>query len=563
MGQVRHILGRRGWILGVLLGTLAMTLATPSALALDRLTLPFSWGLPQPLVVGEENTQAQVACVRLDGYCLVRVAAPRGELYRRVQTIEQTLGQVRNDYLQAAPSALILEIRQPPPPEPSPGSSPEATGEEPRRTPEIHLGVDPRQLFRLMSVTRFDALLKGVDGETAAEILIDQIEAGLVRSRFERQPDYWGVQLGVSLFALISGIALNWSLSRWGNALERRKQELKDALAPVTAAAPSLANLLEERQQWNTTEAQLRFSQLSRGLIWVGGSLFILSRFPATRLIQVRILQGFNIPLRLALVALGIYVAIRLSFAAINHIASIFASSYQISIEGNRRMQLRVRTISRVSQGMIALLWLGIGGLVVLSSLGVSLAPLLAGAGILGVALSLPAQSLIKDAINGFFIILEDQYAVGDIITVHSIRGLVENINLRITQIRDEEGRLVSIPNSEIGVVANHSSHWAQADIHIPISYTTDIDGVLALIETQGREMQVSDRWRDILLSTPEVLGIEEFDERGLTIRVWIKTQPLQQWAVAREYRRRLKIALDAAGIIMPAHIDFKTPPEE
>ena len=175
-------------------------------------------------------------------------------------------------------------------------------------------------------------------------------------------------------------------------------------------------------------------------------------------------------------------------------------------------------------------------------------------------ALSLPAQSLIKDAINGFFIILEDQYAVGDVITVHGIRGLVENINLRITQIRDEEGRLVTIPNSEIGVIANHSSHWSQADIYIPISYHSDVDQVLTLIETTGQAMKASDRWATPLLSEPEVLGVEDFGERGLTIRVWIKTQPLKQWEVAREYRRRLKVALDQAGIEIPAHIDFKAP---
>ena len=297
-----------------------------------------------------------------------------------------------------------------------------------------------------------------------------------------------------------------------------------------------------------------------RAGLWMGGILLVLDRFPYTRIIKVRIMDGFKIPINLLIIGLLIYLAVRLSFALINRLTGVLASSYEITPELNRRTQLRVNTISRVSRGIVLLAWMGVGLLMALTAIGLNIGPLLAGAGIIGVALSLPAQSLIKDAINGFFIIVEDQYAVGDVITVHGIRGLVENINLRITQMRDEEGRLVTIPNSEIGVIANHSSHWSQADVHIPISYHSDVDKVLELISKIGIEMKASDRWQDDMLIEPEVLGVEDFGERGLTIRVWIKTQPLKQWDVAREYRRRLKVALDAEGIVIPAHIDFKSP---
>jgi small conductance mechanosensitive channel len=553
------------WVIVGLLLTAAIGLYAPASAQLEDVFIDFN---PAQTSQGDGESRITAACVRLDGYCVFRVAAPASDLYPRIRAIEQTLNKVRNAYVNAPEGgAIAIEVRQQslPPDENRPNSpsnntiegNSDADSPDPRKTPEIYLGVDPRQQVRLMSVTRFDATLKGVDLTTTAEILTEQISQGLRQSRIERQAPYLLQQAGLSTGLSLAMVLISLGLTRWETRLQQAKAQLQ---ASLTGLAPSFHDLLDERQQWNMTEAQLRFSQLSRAVLWVGGSLFILSRFPYTRIVQVRVIDGLNIPLRLLPVALGIYVAVRLSFALINRLAAVLASNYEVSAEGNRRMQLRVRTISRVSRGIVTILWLGIGGLIALTSLGVSIAPLLAGAGIIGVALSLPAQSLIKDGINGFFIILEDQYAVGDVITVHGIRGLVENINLRITQIRDEEGRLVTIPNSEIGVIANHSSHWSQADIYIPISYHSDVDRVLALIETTGEAMKSSDRWTLTMLDNPEVLGIEDFGERGLTVRVWIKTQPLKQWDVAREYRRRLKVALDNEGIIIPAHIDFKAP---
>ena len=165
---------------------------------------------------------------------------------------------------------------------------------------------------------------------------------------------------------------------------------------------------------------------------------------------------------------------------------------------------------------------------------------------------ALASQNLIKDAINGFLIILEDQYALGDVIAVGNVTGLVEKLNLRITQLRDAEGRLITIPNSEIKIVANLSSRWSRADLSIPVAYQADVDQALKLIETVALDMDKDPQWQEEILETPQVLGVENFSDRGLMIRVWIKTQPLKQWDVAREYRRRLKIAFDQIGIAIP-----------
>lgn len=286
--------------------------------------------------------------------------------------------------------------------------------------------------------------------------------------------------------------------------------------------------------------------------ILAGGTVFILGLFPYTRMLQVWILGSLRIPLRLGLIGIGTYALIRLSYALIDKFASALARNQLLTPEANRRLQLRISTISGVSKGIITLTLFGVAILVALSTLGLDIGPVLAGAGIIGVGLSLASQSLIKDALNGFFIILEDQYAVGDVINVGDVGGLVENINLRITQLRDAEGRLITIPNSEIKIVANLSSNWSRADLAIPVAYYADVDKALELIGQVAEQMSHDQPWEEKIVDKPEVLGVDDFGSRGVIIRVWIKTQPLKQWEVARQFRRRLKVALDEAGISIP-----------
>lgn len=217
-----------------------------------------------------------------------------------------------------------------------------------------------------------------------------------------------------------------------------------------------------------------------------------------------------------------------------------------------QRMQLRINTISRLVGGIITAFWVILGIVVAITIVGIDVTPLLAGAGILGLALSFASQNLIKDALNGFFIILEDQYAVGDIVNIGDFGGQVENLNLRITQLRDPEGRLITIPNSEIKTVANLSSQWSRADINIPVAYQTNIDLSLKLVTKVAVEMFEARDWQSKILEVPEVLGVDDFGERGAVIRVWIKTHPFMQWEVAREFRRRIHNAFQQAGIPLP-----------
>ena len=249
------------------------------------------------------------------------------------------------------------------------------------------------------------------------------------------------------------------------------------------------------------------------------------------------------------------YISIRLSYILIARSLAAFVESAElIPRRSTQRLQQRVSTISSVTKSMSTILLSIAGIFLALVSLGVNIAPLLAGAGLIGVAISLASQNLIKDAINGFLILVEDQYAVGDVIAVGNVTGFVENITLRITQLRDTEQRLITIPNSEIKIVSNLSSRHAQADIKIPFSYGVDIDEALRLVERVGDALAGDPDWQEFILEKPQILGLDEFSNRGTIVRIWIKTQPLKQWDVGREFRRRLKRACDRAK--MPIALD-------
>jgi small conductance mechanosensitive channel len=143
--------------------------------------------------------------------------------------------------------------------------------------------------------------------------------------------------------------------------------------------------------------------------------------------------------------------------------------------------------------------------------------------------------------------LLEDQYAVGDVIAVGSVAGLVEHMNLRITQLRNGEGRLITIPNGTISTVENLSKNWSRVDFAIKVAYSNHPDYALAVIREVAQRLYAE--WVDKIIDPPEVLGIDEMDHAGILIRIWIKTKPLQQWSVGREFRRRLKLALDEHGV--------------
>lgn len=476
-----------------------------------------------------QSTEKVVSgCIRLDGRCVVDLAANESDLSPRITEIEQRLNDIARYYLQN--QSADVEVRS------------EAVGQ----LVDIYVRVAEREI-RLLTVTSQDAAFKAMSIEQRAEQMVRDIRNSLRQAKQERETSFLIAQAQKGAIALLLLITLTIALS----FLEKRFRQQKQALhaAVDTTSEQAISTRLNQNQRQQIAEIKYRGLQILRWSLWLGGSLYLVGLFPYTRFLQVFVLNFLRIPIRLILVGLGIYFLTRFSFVLINKFTAALANNYLLTPEANLRLQLRISTISSVTKSIIIVTWTVVGILVGLSVIGVNIAPLLAGAGLIGVAISLASQNLIRDAINGFFIILEDQYAVGDVVGIGEATGVVEAINLRITQLRDTEGRLVTIPNSEIRTVTNYTSNWSQVDLKIPIAYDTDVEKAIKIVEGVSNSMMRDRAWEKNILEKPVFLGVDDFSNQGVILRVWIKTKPLQQWPIGREYRRRLKLAFDEAGI--------------
>lgn len=223
-----------------------------------------------------------------------------------------------------------------------------------------------------------------------------------------------------------------------------------------------------------------------------------------------------------------------------------------IASEQAERGRQRAETLGSVLRSVAALIIYTIAGFMALGEFDVNLGPLIASAGIIGIAFGFGAQSLVKDFLSGIFMLVEDQYGVGDIVDVGEAAGVVEEVKLRITKIRDVHGTLWHVPNGEIRRVANKSQEWARAVLDIEVAYDTDLTHAMTVIK------RVADTvWEEALpnatvLEEPEIWGVERFGSDAIAIRLVVKVEPAEQWATARELRRRLKDAFDEEGIEIP-----------
>ena len=476
-----------------------------------------------------ENTIAS-ACVRLDGRCVFNIVDRRSNLPQRVKFTEERLQDIAKDYFTEDEAALKVY------------SSPEGDRQN------IFVAVGDRQI-PVMTLDPKDATTKGVNLEHQARQIANELTYGIEAAKKERSQKYLTNQAKIAaiiiLLSIFAQLVINDGLKRF----RRVKTKLQ---ATQVFSELSLADRTTEKQKLNLRLIQYRLLQVIEVGIWLGAILLILGLFPQTRSLQIWIVTLIRIPLRICIAGVATYILIRLSNISIARVNSTLSQNYVMSRDVRRRMQVRINTITRLIGGIVAVFWIILGVLSALTLIGINVTPLLAGAGILGLAFSFASQNIIKDALNGFFIIFEDQYAVGDVINVGDVGGLVENLNLRITQLRDGQGRLITIPNSEIKVVANLSSQWSRAEIDIPVAYQVDIDLALELIAKVATEMEQESDWHEQIIKPPEVLGVDNFSDRGSVVRVWIETEPLKQWAVAREFRRRLQKTFEQHNIPLP-----------
>jgi small-conductance mechanosensitive channel len=214
---------------------------------------------------------------------------------------------------------------------------------------------------------------------------------------------------------------------------------------------------------------------------------------------------------------------------------------------GERRRQ-RADTIASVLKSAASFTLFVIAVLYILAELDFSLAPLLAGTSIVGVAIGFGAQNIIKDFLSGMFMIFEDQYGVGDVIDLKDATGTVEGVGLRTTRLRDERGTVWYVRNGEIARVGNHSQGFAQVVLDVPIKSDGDVARAEAVLRTVAADIAADPEWRELFLEQPRVLGIQSITLEATTIRLTARVRPIEQWHVARELRGRIRQSLDAAG---------------
>jgi small-conductance mechanosensitive channel len=188
----------------------------------------------------------------------------------------------------------------------------------------------------------------------------------------------------------------------------------------------------------------------------------------------------------------------------------------------------------------------------ILREFGVDIAPILAGVGVAGLAIGFGAQSLVKDVLAGMFVLIENQYNVGDVVRLADTPGLVEKVTLRATTLRDLEGRVHIIPNGVIGVVTNMTKEYSKYVLDVGVAYKEDVDVVMAVLKEIGDEMAADSVFSKMITAPLEVLGVQDFGDSAVVIRVRFTTVPTQQCGVGREFRRRVKKTFDAKGIEIP-----------
>lgn len=192
------------------------------------------------------------------------------------------------------------------------------------------------------------------------------------------------------------------------------------------------------------------------------------------------------------------------------------------------------------------------GFLVAMSIVGLDLGPFIAGAGIVGVAIGFGAQSLVRDCINGVFILIEDQFGIGDAVDLGPATGEVERVTLRTTVLRGVDGTVWHVPNGEIRRVGNRSQLWSMAVLDVPVSYTTDLDHARELLIEAARSVCGTEPWTGDVLDAPRVLGVESLTAEGVVLRLMVKTVPGRQWAVQRALREAIKTTFDRHGVALP-----------
>ena len=256
--------------------------------------------------------------------------------------------------------------------------------------------------------------------------------------------------------------------------------------------------------------------------------------------------------LRIVLIIAAGYVGVKFLRIAIDRVEAILIRAGEATEEVPGSAKKRVTTLTNVLRTIsVGLIW-AVAIVVSLDQVGLDITPILAGAGIIGLAVGFGAQNLVRDIISGFFLILENQVRVGDVAIINGTGGFVEAVTFRTVVLRDLSAVVHVFPNGSINTLSNMTKGWSAYVIDVGVAYKEDTDRVVEVMRQVAEEMRADPQYGPVMLEPIEVFGVDNFGESEVTIKARLKTQPIQQWNVGREYRRRLKKAFDRVGIEIP-----------
>ncbi|QEQ02103.1 mechanosensitive ion channel [Thermosynechococcus sp. CL-1] len=409
---------------------------------------------------------------------------------------------------------------------------------------------------RLLTVTEADSDYHQLPPETLAQQWRDILQQQMNRAIQERTDTALMSQIQGAVLIFIKVGAGSFVILIVQRFLIRQRKHLQGQLDTVTTQTTEpewVLPLLPHLRHHFFLKQRIKLISLVRYLLlwgqvalWLLGLAAILRLFPMTRWLSS---QVYGLPILWMVVWFGTGLLNQFADLAFDRIRVFWEQNNLLKFADTQRKTLRISTTVEVMRGFKTVVIYLIRLVVILGSLGVPVSSILAVGGFLALAISLGSQNLVKDIINGLLIVWEDQYGIGDVVEIEPYSGLVENLNLRITQLRNAEGQLITIPNSTITKVANLTRTWSRVNLELWVDIETNPDRLLSLLNDLSIHFYKEPEWQLKMLERPEVLGIDQITASGLLVRIWIRTQPGQQWVVGREFRRRVLNLMAAEGI--------------
>ncbi|HEY1883342.1 MAG TPA: mechanosensitive ion channel family protein [Candidatus Cybelea sp.] len=498
------------------------------------------WGFPIKRV-----NNLDTAPIFFEGQRLFVVAAPAAPADAPVPPIVQRVDTINDNLQRIVPAAVSLGNR--PASHFDPKTFKVSIGSENGYPTLYATDGSRREVAPIMTLTEPDATLNSMSKNDLAVQWQGVLEAALGRALLTAEPQYFASQLRRLPFVILGGLLATVLLIVLRRRLRRRNDVLDAAAESVdpheTSDSAGAKNLRIER---SIVSGGLRLSSAALLAMWAVIVLWVLGILPSTHALANQLTTR---SIRVVVVWLILALLDRLLNVAIVRVADNWESSLFATPGERARLTLRRPTVVRAIENLKSIVLWAIAILATLSVLSISPASVLTIGAVIAFALSFATQSLIKDYLNGFLILAEDQFAIGDVVTINGFSGNVEDLTLRITRLRTDDGRLVTIPNSSVVAVENQTRLWSRIDYRVAVAASSDITRAIEVLTATLDQIAADPGWNKTIVEPPQMLGVDAVSHAGIVLRAWIKTLPAQKAALTREINQRVSEAFRKENI--------------